>query len=104
MLKFDSKNVKSSYFPTKLNSLIRAINNLRKNNRVYFKIMTPSQGLYIKGYEYSNLPTSMRNVFRYNSTSVDQSEIRFSTLMEYQMEMPAVVSGQKLFKLKIKER
>jgi hypothetical protein len=104
LLKFDSKNVKSSYFPYKLNSLIRAINNLRKNNRIYFKIMTPAQGLFIKGYEYSNLPMSMRNVFRYNSTSTDQSEIQFSTLTEYQIEVPAVVSGQKLFKLKIKER
>jgi hypothetical protein len=104
LMKFDSKNVKSSYFPHKLNSLIRAINNLRKNNRIYFKIMTAVQGLFIKGYEYSNLPLSMRNIFRYNSTSSDQSEIRFSTLTEYQMEVPAVVSGQKLFKLKIKER
>ena len=66
--------------------------------------MTPAQGLFIKGYEYSNLPMSMRNVFRYNSTSTDQSEIQFSTLIEYQIEVPAVVIGQKLFKLKIKER
>jgi len=104
LMKFDSKNIKVSYFPQKLNSLIRAINNLRKNNRIYFKIMTPVQGLFIKGYEYSNLPMTMRNVFRFNSTSMDQSEMRFSTLTEYQMEVPAVVNGKKLFKLKIKER
>lgn len=28
--KFESKNIKSSFFPSTLNSLIRAINNLRK--------------------------------------------------------------------------
>lgn len=104
LMKFDAKNIKTSYFPIKLNSLIRAINNLRKNNRVYFKIITPVQGLYIKGYEYSNLPMSLRNIFVFNSTSLDQSDIRYSTITEYQMEFPAVVKGKKLFKLKIKER
>lgn len=104
LLKFDSKNIKTNYFPTKLNSLIRAINNLRKNNRIYFKITVPAQGLFIQGYEYSNLPLSLRHVFMFNSTSMGQSEIKYSTLMEYQMEIPAVVSGLKIFKLQIKER
>jgi len=104
VVKFDSKNIRTSYFPIKLNSLIRAINNLRKNSRIYFKIMTPTRGLYIEGYEYSNLPLSLRNVFVFNSTSRAQSEIKYSTISEYQMEIPAVVRGKKIFKLKIKER
>ena len=104
MARFDSKNIKSNYFPTKLKNLIRAINNLRKNNRVYFKLLAPAEGLFINGYEYSNLPLSMRNVFIYNSSSGEQSEIKYSTLIENQMEVPAVVTGKKLFKLKIKEK
>lgn len=104
VVKFDSKNIRTTYFPIKLNSLIRAINNLRKNNRIYFKIMTPTRGLFIEGYEYSNLPMSLRNIFIFNSTSRAQSEIRYSTISEYQMEIPSVVRGKKIFKLKIKER
>jgi hypothetical protein len=104
LLKFEAKNIKTTYFPIKINSLIRAINNLRKNNRIYFKIMTPVQGLFIQGYEYSNLPMSLKNVFIFNSTSMDQSDIRYSTLTEFQMEFPAVVKGKKLFKLRTKER
>ena len=101
---FESKNIKSSYFPIKLSSLVRAINNLRKNNRVYFKILAPVKSLFIKGYEYSNLPQSLKNIFIFNSSSNLQSEMKYSTLMEYQMVIPAVVRGRKLFKLKIKER
>jgi hypothetical protein len=104
LVKFESKNIKTSYFPIRLSFLIRAINNLRKNNRIYFKLMTPSQGLFIEGFEYSNLPLSLRNVFVYNSTAQGRSETRYSTIMEYQMEVPVVVKGMKLFKLKIKER
>lgn len=101
---FETKNIKNPYFPDTLNPLIRAINNLRKNNRIYIKIMTQTQGLYIKGYEYSDLPLSLQNVFVYNTSSKVQSKIRFSTISEYQMEVPAVIQGNKLFKLKIKER
>ncbi|MCK5057200.1 MAG: hypothetical protein KAT34_11130 [Candidatus Aminicenantes bacterium] len=102
--KFETKNIKNPYFPEKLNPLIRAINNLRKNNRIYIKLMTQTRGLYIKGYEYSNLPLSLQNVFVYNTSSKTQSKIRFSTITEYQVEVPAVIRGNKLFKLKIKER
>jgi hypothetical protein len=102
--KFETKNIKNPYFPEKLNPLIRAINNLRKNNRIYIKLMTQTRGLYIKGYEYSNLPLSLQNVFVYNTSSKVQSKIRFSTITEYQVEAPAVIRGHKLFKLKIKER
>ncbi|UCH95738.1 MAG: hypothetical protein JSV88_02525 [Candidatus Aminicenantes bacterium] len=110
MVQFDAKNVRTSYFPTKLSFLIRAINNLRKNNRMYFKLMTPSKGLFVKGHEYPNLPDSLQNVFTYNSTPIqgvspgDQSQIKYSTIKEYQLEFPSVVRGKKLFKLKIKER
>jgi hypothetical protein len=107
---FDSKNVKSTYFPMKLSPLIRAINNLRKNNRLYLKLMTQSNGLFVKGHEYSNLPSSMQNVFEYNRSPIygtqsgAEARIRYSTITEYQVELPAVVKGTKLFQLKIRER
>jgi hypothetical protein len=110
MGQFDAKNVRSTYFPIKLSFLIRAINNLRKNNRLYFKLMTPSEGLFVKGHEYPHLPPGMQNILDYNANLLegmspgDQSKIKYSTLREYQMEFPQVVKGSKLFKLKIKER
>jgi hypothetical protein len=110
MGKFDARNIRSSYFPTKLSFLIRAINNLRKNNRLYFKFMTPASGLFVKGHEYPNLPPSLKNVLDYDSIPLqgispgDQSKIKYSTIKEYQLEFPSVVRGKKLFKLTIKER
>ncbi|MCP5106699.1 MAG: hypothetical protein GY950_25165 [bacterium] len=104
IVRFDTKNVKSNYFPAKLSALIRAINNIRKNNRIYIKLMTPAEGIFIRGHEYSNIPSSMQNVFSFNTTTADQSKMRYSTITEYQYPVPAVVTGTKLFKLKIKAR
>jgi len=101
---FDTKFIKTTYFPNKLNALIRAINNIRKNNRIYLKIFVPSQGIFINGFEYPYLPSSMSNVLLYNSISKDQSNVQISTIAEYQYEIPAVVSGKKIFKLTVKER
>jgi hypothetical protein len=101
---FDTKFLKSTYFPNKLSSLIRAINNIRKNNRIYLKIFVPSQGIFINGFEYPYLPSSMSNVLLFNSISKDQTNVQISTIAEYQYEIPAVVSGKKIFKLTVKER
>ncbi len=101
---FDSKAIKTVYFPNKLSALIRAINNIRRNNRIYLKIFVPAQGVFIKGFEYSYLPSSMNNVLLYNSLGKDQANMALSTVAEYQYEVPAVVSGKKIFKLIIKER
>lgn len=104
IVQFENKNVKSNYFPVSLNELIRAINNLRKSNRIYLKLMSFEEGVFIKGHEYSNLPDSLQNVFSFNTMSESQSKMRYSTITEYQYPVPAVVTGTKLFKLKIKAR
>ena len=101
---FDAKAIKTAYFPSKLSALIRAINNLRKNNRIYLKLFVPAQGVFIKGFEYPYLPSSLSNVLLYNSLGKDQANMVLSTIAEYQYEVPAVVSGRKIYKLIIKER
>jgi hypothetical protein len=64
----------------------------------------PAQGVFIRGFEYSYLPSSVGNVLLYNSLAKDQANMAISTVAEYQYEVPAVVSGKKFFKLRIKER
>lgn len=105
MLSFDSKNVKSDFFPVSLKAITRAINNLRKNNRIYVKIASPQKGLYVNGYEYSQVPLSLNSVFTHNSSEYEApNDVKLSTLGEYQIDIPNVVSGWKTFKLTIKER
>ncbi len=101
---FDAKAIKTAFFPSDLGALIRAINNIRRNNRLYLKLFVPAQGIFIRGFEYSTLPASVGNVLLYNSQAKDQANMTLSTVAEYQYEVPAVVTGKKIFKLRIKER
>ncbi|MCK4890107.1 MAG: hypothetical protein KAS97_09255, partial [Candidatus Aminicenantes bacterium] len=59
---------------------------------------------FVKGYEFSNLPAGLRTLYDYNSAVKNQSEIKYSSLEDYQMEVPVIITGKKLFKLKIRER
>ncbi len=101
---FDAKAIKTAFFPSDLGALIRAINIIRRNNRLYLKLFVPAQGIFIRGFEYSTLPASVGNVLLYNSQAKDQANMTLSTVAEYQYEVPAVVTGKKIFKLRIKER
>lgn len=101
---FDSKVVKSEYFPDKVSLLIRAINNIRKNNRLYFKLYIPVEGFFMRGFEFPHLPFSLRNVMSFNTTSREHGNVAASTLAEYQMEVPGEMTGKKVYQLKIKER
>ena len=101
---FDAKAIKTTYFPSDLGALIRAINNIRRNNRLYLKLFVPAQGVFIRGFEYATLPGSVGNVLLYNAQGKDQANMSLSTVAEYQYEVPAVVTGRKIFKLRIKER
>jgi hypothetical protein len=67
-------------------------------------MFVPARGLFIKGFEYAYLPSSVGNVLLYNSLGKDQANMSVSTVAEYQYEVPAVVSGKKIFKLRIMER
>ncbi len=102
--RFESKNIKSKYFPNKLNNLIRAINNLRKNSRLYIKMFTNKSGLFINGYEYTNLPKSLSNMFLFRKNSPSIGSVKYSTLREYQLPLDSAVEGEKTLKFKIKER
>lgn len=105
MIAFDSKNVKSDFFPATLRAITRAINNLRKNNRIFIKTASPDKGLYVNGFEYSQVPDSLHSVFGHNPhEQTAQNDIKYSTLSEYQIDIPNVLSGWKSFKLTIKER
>lgn len=90
--------------PRSLEHLIRLLGNLRKNNRIYFKIVAPKGGLFLKGEELPNLPPSFRNMFtspRASTTSL--SEISKSTLSEYQLPVPYVVKGALTIPVRMKK-
>lgn len=94
----------TAFFPRSLNQLIRSLNNLRKNNRIYFKILSARPGLFLKGEEMPNLPLTIKSMFSSSRASATAPvELYRSTLQEYQLPVPFVFQGSALIPLKIRE-
>jgi len=92
------------FTPRNINQLVRILSNLRKNNRIYFKILAPKTGLFLKGEELPNLPPSLKAMFTSpRASTVNLTEINRSTLSEYQFPIPYAFRGAITIPIKIKK-
>jgi hypothetical protein len=92
------------FVPRNLGQLIRILNNLRKNNRIYFKMMASKPGLFLKGEELPNLPPSIKSMFASPRAAASApTELMKSTLREYQLPIPYVFRGMASIPVKIKK-
>jgi len=89
--------------PRNLNQLIRLLNSLRKNNRVYFKLLAPKPGLFLKGEEMGSLPLTLRTMLTSpRAASASPVTISRSTLAEYQLPIAHAFKGMAVIPVRIK--
>ncbi len=91
------------FVPRSLSQLIRILGNLRKNNRIYFKVLAPKPGLFLKGEEMPNLPPTFKSMFGSSrALSASVTELTRSTLSEYQLPIPFVFHGAAVVPVRIR--
>ncbi|MGB3863667.1 MAG: hypothetical protein WA915_16425, partial [Candidatus Aminicenantaceae bacterium] len=94
---------RQAFTPRNIEHVIRMLNNLRKNNRIYFKILASKPGLFLRGEEMPNLPPSMKSMFASpRAASSAPTELDKSTLGQLQQPVPFVFRGATLIPIKIK--
>ncbi len=92
------------FVPRSLEMLVRMLGNLRKNNRIYFRIMASKPGLFLKGEELPNLPPTLKSMFASpRASATGPSEITRSTLSEYQLAIPYVFKGMANIPVRIRK-
>jgi hypothetical protein len=93
-----------NFVPRSLSQLVRLLGNLRKNNRIYFKIIASKPGLFLKGEEMPNLPPTLKSMFASpRAAASSPTEITRSTLSEYQLPLPYVFKGGAMIPVKIRK-
>jgi len=90
--------------PSGIKQVISELNKLRKNDRLYIKIVSFEPGVVIRGEEFPSLPPSMAalmNTDRSSSRSV--SSLPNSTVREYELpQSKYVIQGQRTLNLTVK--
>ncbi len=85
-------------FPASFDRLVRVLNNLRKNNRLYFKFFTRDKSLYIEGEEFPSLPPTLFQLFSSPYQPIRGRVLRRATVVEYTSELPWFIKGSKTIK------
>ncbi len=99
----ENRALRQTFTPRDLDQLIRAINNIRKNDRVYVRLQRPEPAVMIRGEEFSSLPPSFSSVITSDRTSSSSmTTLRSSNLYEYELpSTPFVISGQRSLTIEV---
>ncbi|MCX7973265.1 MAG: hypothetical protein N3B16_02025 [Candidatus Aminicenantes bacterium] len=90
------------FSPRNLNQLIRLLNNLRKNNRIYFKVLIPKLGIFLRGEEMGSLPLTLRTMLISPRSVTSAIALNNSTLAEYQLPISHAFKGLAKIQFRIK--
>jgi hypothetical protein len=93
-----------SSVPSGLQQAINELNKLRKNDRLYVKILNSDPGVMIGGAELPSVPPSLAAVLNTDrSSSRTVSGTRSSTIREYELpQSKYVIQGQRALNLTVK--
>jgi len=91
------------FVPTNLQQLVRAINNLKKNDRLYIRLYRDQPGALIGGEALPDLPPSLLALYKSEKTSGDVKTINKVIYVEHELSATNfVLSGQKVIKVNVK--
>jgi hypothetical protein len=103
IMAMDTMEQGEDMIPRDLAQLVRLINNLRKNDRLYLRLFRREAGAVVKGEGLPGLPPSVLSILRSDRNTGSMSPIQTVPLMEY--ELPPgdyIVTGSKVLNLVIK--
>ena len=85
--------------------LVRAINKLRRNNRLYARLSRLQPGFTIQGENFPSPPPSVARIFSSDpSRTAEVSPTILSTVADYELDpLPSVVSGVKTITVLVRE-
>jgi hypothetical protein len=100
--KFETQTYKDGFrFPSDEASLMRALNNIRKNNIIYFKVLTLKKSVFINGYDYSGIPPSFFSFILPAQKDYNYTYPKVTTFKDYALPIDYKFEGSALIKLEI---
>jgi hypothetical protein len=101
----ERREARQGFVPKDMSQLVRAINALRKNNRLYIRLSRPDAGGAIVDGEYmSSLPPSVLNVLETDDSGSGITRLRNSTFWEHELVTEYNVSGARVLNLDVEKR
>ena len=98
----ERQEAKQSFQPRDLEQLIRAINSLRKNNRLYVRLMrSDRKGAIVSGEYLTSLPPSVMDILETDDSSSGFIPLQNSMILEQEVTTEFSVSGSRLLTVEV---
>jgi hypothetical protein len=97
----EQRELRRSVQPQSVAQLMRALNETRRNNRLYVRLLTGTPGAVVKGEAMTALPPSVLSVMERDSNGGSFSPIRSAIVGEWELVMDSAVSGSRLLTVDI---
>src|SRR4029453_17893855 len=92
----EQRELRRTLQPQSVAQLMRALNEVRRNNRIYVRLLTGTPGAVVKAEAMTALPPSVLSVMESDRNGGSFSPIRSATIGEWEVVMDSAISGSRL--------
>jgi hypothetical protein len=101
LAQWERREVRQPTEPRSVPQLMRTLNTLRKNNRLYVRLFSSDAGAVVSGEPLSSLPPSILGVLEADRSSGDFVPLRNATLGEWNLPTDYAVVGSRVLSITV---
>jgi hypothetical protein len=100
----EQRDLRRSLQPQSIAQIIRVLNNTRRNNRIYVRLLTGAPGAVVNGEAMTALPPSVLAVLEGDSNGGSFTPIRSAAVGEWELSMDSAVTGSRVLSIDVEAR
>ncbi len=97
----EQRDARRTLEPQTVTHLVRLLNDTRRNNRVYIRLLTGTPGAVVNGEAMAALPPSVLSVLESDRNGGSFTPMRSATVGEWELPMDSAVTGSRLLTIEV---
>jgi len=97
----EQRDLRRSLQPQSVAQMIRVLNDTRRNNRIYIRLLNGKPGAIVNGEALTSLPPSVLSVLESDSNGGSYTPIRCAAVGEWELSMDSAVSGSRVLSIDV---
>lgn len=97
----EQRELRRSVEPQSVAQMVRLLNDTRRNNRIYIRLLTGSPGAVVNGETMAALPPSVLGILEGDRNGGSFTPIRRATVGEWELPMDSAVKGSRLLSIEV---
>jgi hypothetical protein len=100
----EQRDLRRSLQPQSVAQMIRVLNDTRRNNRIYIRLLNGRPGAVVNGEALTALPPSVLSVLEADGNGGSYTPIRSAPVGEWELPMDSAVTGSRMLAIDVEAR